>query len=141
MAEAPTEIRSLARIQPERRECDALFRIVQFKERGAELQGPTADQITDVRDLTRQHTREALETLMSVTKDVVVDGLLREARRATKHRWFEQLDRHHRPTTNNRFSAAFTANGPSRRARPVDGRMITIEDVSGESRGTADDDN
>ncbi len=93
----------------ERGEGARLLRIVKFKERHK-------DPVTDVRDLARECTREALETLMSVMKDMVVEGLSREARRATKHRWFEQLDRHHRPTTNNRFSAVFTAIGPSRRA-------------------------
>ena len=40
-----------------------------IQHRIAELQGSTADQITDVRDLARTHTREAIETLVSVMKD------------------------------------------------------------------------
>ena len=37
--------------------------------RVAELQGSTADQITEIRDLARQHTRAAVETLVSVMED------------------------------------------------------------------------
>ncbi len=39
-------------------------------ERVAELQGSTAKQITDVRDAARQHTRAAVETLVSVMEDL-----------------------------------------------------------------------
>ncbi len=38
--------------------------------RVAELQGSTAKQITDVRDAARQHTLAAVETLVSVMKDL-----------------------------------------------------------------------
>ncbi len=38
--------------------------------RVAELQGSTAKQITDVRDAARQHTRAAVETLVSVMEDL-----------------------------------------------------------------------
>ncbi len=41
----------------ERGEGARLFRIVQFLNRGAEIQGATADHIKDVRDLTRHSTR------------------------------------------------------------------------------------
>ncbi len=46
-----------------------LFRNVQVQARRAELQGSTARQITDVRDLARQCTQEAVETLRSVMLD------------------------------------------------------------------------
>ncbi len=46
-----------------------LFRNVQVQARRAELQGSTAKQITDVRDLARQCTADAVETL----KDVMLD--------------------------------------------------------------------
>ena len=39
------------------------------KDRLAELQGSTAKQITDVRDLAREHTEEAVKTLTTVMKD------------------------------------------------------------------------
>ncbi len=38
--------------------------------RVAELQGRDAKQITDVRDLARQHTKAAVETLVSVMEDL-----------------------------------------------------------------------
>ncbi len=46
-----------------------LFRNVQVQARRAELQGSTAKQITDVRDLARQCTADAVATL----KDVMLD--------------------------------------------------------------------
>jgi phage terminase small subunit len=46
-----------------------LLRNVEVKARIAELQGSTANQITDVRDFARQHTTAAIETLVSVMKD------------------------------------------------------------------------
>ncbi len=46
-----------------------LLRNVQVQARRAELQGSTAKQITDVRDLARQCTQEAVETLRSVMLD------------------------------------------------------------------------
>ena len=46
-----------------------LLRNVQVQARRAELQGSTARQITDLRDLARQCTHEAVETLKTVMKD------------------------------------------------------------------------
>ena len=46
-----------------------LFRNVQVQARRAELQGSTAKQITDVRDLARECTKDAVETLKSVMMD------------------------------------------------------------------------
>ena len=46
-----------------------LFRNVQVQARRAELQGSTARQITDVRDLARQCTADAVNTLKSVMMD------------------------------------------------------------------------
>ena len=46
-----------------------LLRNVQVQARRAELQGSTAKQITDVRDLARECTKDAVETLKSVMMD------------------------------------------------------------------------
>ncbi len=46
-----------------------LLRNVQVQARRAELQGSTAKQITDVRDLARQCTEDAVNTLKSVMLD------------------------------------------------------------------------
>ena len=46
-----------------------LSKNVEVQNRIAELQGSTAKQITDVRDAARQHTRAAVETLVSVMED------------------------------------------------------------------------
>ena len=43
---------------------------VEVRNRIAELQGSAAKQITDVRDAARQHTRAAVETLVSVMEDL-----------------------------------------------------------------------
>ncbi len=47
-----------------------LLRNVQVQARRAELQGSTAKQITDVRDLARQCTAAAVETLKNVMEDL-----------------------------------------------------------------------
>ena len=46
-----------------------LLKNVEVRNRIAELQGSAAKQITDVRDAARQHTRAAVETLVSVMED------------------------------------------------------------------------
>ena len=46
-----------------------LLKNVEVQNRIADLQGSTAKQITDVRDAARQHTRAAVETLVSVMED------------------------------------------------------------------------
>ena len=46
-----------------------LFRNVQVQARRAELQGSTAKQITDVRDLARECTGDAVDTLKDVMRD------------------------------------------------------------------------
>ena len=47
-----------------------LLKNVEVRNRIAELQGSAAKQITDVRDAARQHTRAAVETLVSVMEDL-----------------------------------------------------------------------
>ena len=47
-----------------------LFRNVQVQARRAELQGSTAKQITDIRDLARRCTEDAVATLKSVMMDL-----------------------------------------------------------------------
>ena len=46
-----------------------LLKNVEVQNRIAELQGSTTDQLTDVRDVARQHTRAAVTTLVSVMED------------------------------------------------------------------------
>ncbi len=56
-----------------------LFRNVQVQARRAELQGRTAKQITDVRDLARECTKDAVETLKSVMMDPLAAAAARVA--------------------------------------------------------------
>ncbi len=56
-----------------------LLRNVQVQARRAELQGSTAKQITDVRDLARQCTEDAVNTLKSVMMDKLANSSARVA--------------------------------------------------------------
>ncbi len=56
-----------------------LLRNVQVQARRAELQGRTAKQITDVRDLARECTKDAVETLKSVMTDKLANSSARVA--------------------------------------------------------------
>ncbi len=56
-----------------------LLKNVEVQTRRAELQGSTAKQITDVRDAARQHTRAAVETLVSVMEDLAAPHSARVA--------------------------------------------------------------
>ena len=64
-----TEAYEKAGYKPSRQHAARLATKGDIVARVAELQGSTAKQITDVRDAARQHTRAAVETLVSVMED------------------------------------------------------------------------
>ena len=65
-----TEANEKAGYKPSRQHAARLATKGDIVARVAELQGSTAKQITDVRDAARQHTRAAVETLVSVMEDL-----------------------------------------------------------------------